>query len=400
MISVDEARARILKSLKSLPAEIVPIEQAWGRVLARPVFADRTHPQHDVSAMDGYAVRSEDVTDLPATLTVTQEIAAGGMPEKPLCEGEAARIFTGAPLPEGADTIVLQEDTKRLSTGKMQVLEMEAQRHVRARGLDFKRGALCVERGSALSSAHIGLMAAANVPSVYVHQRPVVAFLSTGSELVPHGTVPGPGQIVSSNGVMLSALAAAAGAIPLDLGAAPDDLDAIRAQAAGFERAHIAVTIGGASVGDHDLIQPALEPQGLEVDFWKVAMRPGNPLVYGAISQTPFLGLPGNPVSAFVCALLYLRPMIAKLSGQDVESDLKPDGERTLSDALPKNGPRMTFVRAATATDDARSVTPLNIQDSSVLSAVAMADCLIIRPPHAPAAEAGTCVSILSLKGA
>lgn len=399
MMSVEEARERIFAAVEPKTPQLIPIEQAWGEVLARDVFAQRTHPASDVSAMDGYAVRSQDITALPASLRVVEEIPAGAVPQKALGPNETARIFTGAALPEGADTIVLQEDTSKQPGDRVEILEIEPERHVRKRGLDFETGTLCAAAGTQLTSAHIGLLSAANIPSVYVYARPTVAFLSTGSELLPHGFQPGPGQIISSNGAMLSALARAAGAQALDLGPVEDDVTAIQERASGLSAADIAVTIGGASVGDHDLIQPALKPRGLDIDFWKIAMRPGKPLIFGKLEDVPFLGLPGNPVSAFVCALLFLKPMIEKMRGLKVTARVVPDATLTLTEPLAANGPRMTFMRARAQADGSGTVTPFSMQDSSVLSAVANATCLIIRPPNAPPAQSGTAVSILSLKG-
>ncbi|MEM6832369.1 MAG: gephyrin-like molybdotransferase Glp [Pseudomonadota bacterium] len=394
MISVEEARARVLASVEPGPSERIPIETALGRVTAEPVYARRTHPPHDVSAMDGYAVRAADVTHLPITLKVVEAIPAGSMPQHSLSPGESSRIFTGAVLPNGADTIVLQEDAEPAGDGSVFIKAIEPERHVRVKGLDFEDGAICVAAGVKLSPANLGLLSAANVPSVRVYCQPTVAFLSTGSELVPHGQTLEPGQIISSNGVLLATLAQQCGARAIDLGPVEDDIEAIRRRAKAFRTASIAVTVGGASVGDHDLIQPALKPEGLAVDFWKIAMRPGKPLIFGQYADRPFLGLPGNPVSAFVCALLFLKPMIEQASGLNVDPSLKGLNERFLAADLPANGPRMNFLRA---TDDGRVVTPLPIQDSSMLSALAASTCLIVRPPKAAAAKKDTAVSILSL---
>lgn len=398
MRTVEEALGTILSALPVTVPEIVSIDRAAGRVLAEDVHARRTHPEHDISAMDGYAVRSADVTSLPADLTVIEEIPAGTVPRKRLEQGQAARIFTGAILPEGADGIALQEDVETLDEAKVRILEMEESRHIRVRGLDFTTGGLCAAKGTRLTPAHIGLLSAANIAFVKTYRRPRVTLLSTGSELVLPGTTLTPGQIVSSNGTMLSALVSQYGGEAIDLGPVIDDEAAIQRAAQSFSSSDICVTIGGASVGKHDLVQSVLSKDGLDVDFWKIAMRPGKPLIFGHYKSVPFLGLPGNPVSAFVCALLFLTPAIGKMSGEvGVSGALTLESYKTSID-LPKNGPRKTFLRAVRHADKPGYVAALPIQDSSMLSALAAADCLIVRDIDAPKAECGDNVSILSLK--
>lgn len=397
MRSVEEALSDILADLRPTTHQNIALDQAVGRVLSEDVYARRTHPEHDISAMDGYAVRASDLAQLPYTLRVIEEIPAGTLPTKALGPGEASRIFTGATLPQGADTIALQEDVDVLGGGQISVRALEASRHVRTQGLDFKQGALCIAKGTRLSPAHIGLLAAANVPFVNVHVRPRITLLSTGSELVLPGQMPGPGQIISSNGVMLSALIERCGGQAIDLGPVIDDEEAILAAAEGFNASDICVTIGGASVGKHDLVQDVLSKAGLDVSFWKIAMRPGKPLIFGSFKDQPFLGLPGNPVSAFVCALLFLCPAIRRIGGEaNVRPRLDLRDYKTL-EHIDKNGFRKTFLRAQRLSDKPGYVSAAPIQDSSMLSALAAADCLIVREPDAPAAKPGDTVSILSL---
>lgn len=398
MRSVEDALSSILETIKPTAPEVIGLDQALGRVLAEDVHARRTHPDHNLSAMDGYAVRSDDLTSLPASLDVIEEIPAGTLPKKTIQKGQAARIFTGAILPSGADSIALQEDVDGMDTARITVREMEASRHIRVRGLDFTQGALCVAKGTRLTPAHIGLLAAANIPFLSVHARPQIALLSTGSELVLPGQTLEPGQIISSNGLMLSALVTQCGGVARDLGPVRDDPAAITQAAKAFIGADLCITIGGASVGKHDLVQSVLSEDGLNVAFWKIAMRPGKPLIFGDYNGTPFLGLPGNPVSAFVCALLFLAPAIRAASGEGgITGDLTLQTYKTAA-ALPANAKRKTFLRAIRPSDAPGTVKPTPIQDSSMLSALAAADCLIVRNPNAPEAKVGHEVSILSLK--
>jgi len=397
LLSVEEARARMMAALSTTQPEVVSLAQALGRVLAEEAIARRTQPPADLSAMDGYAVRAADVAKVPAQLRVIGEAPAGGAYDGTLGDGEAVRIFTGAPLPKGADSIVIQEDTTR--DGATVVVNEAARRgqHVRVTGLDFRTGDAGLPVGRKLSPADIAFAAAMNLPTLSVHRRPVIAFFSTGDELVPPGTEPGPNQIVSSNNDGLGALIVEAGGIPLDLGIAPDNVDHIRAAAARAAAADMLVTLGGASVGEHDLVQSALAPAGLDIDFWKIAMRPGKPLMFGKLGDLPMLGLPGNPVSAFVCAMLFLRPAIARMQGGD--SALHTLQAR-LGAALPANGPREDYVRAALdhMAGETAIATPFEPQDSSMLSILARAGCLVIRPIGAAASQAGETVTVLPLR--
>ncbi|MEM6682266.1 MAG: gephyrin-like molybdotransferase Glp [Pseudomonadota bacterium] len=397
MRSVKQALADILASTPIIDTEIITLYQALGRILSDDTFALLTHPEHDISAMDGYAVRKDDVGTLPCRLEVIEEIPAGTLPVKALNAGQASRIFTGAALPPGANQVVLQEDVDVTGKGEIRVRGVEAKSHVRLRGLDFQKGGLCRKKGTMLAPADIGLLAAANVAEVAVYRRPRVAILSTGSELVRPGETPGPGQIVSSNGVMISALVAQSGGIPLDIGPVPDDEAAMIDAAAAFDAADICVTIGGASVGKYDLVQSVLSTQGLNVGFWKIAMRPGKPLIFGDFKGAPFFGLPGNPVSAFVCALLFLKPALQQMGGRSPSALVAEHTLKTLQ-PLPANGKRETYLRAAQSIEKPGWVDILPIQDSAMLSALAAANCLVVRPADAAVAQVGDGVSVLSIK--
>ena len=315
MISVEEALTRILEHFQPLPAETVGIGEAFGRVLATGVNARVTQPPNAVSAMDGYAVRAADVTSIPVALTVTGAVPAGALFEGRVGPGEAVRIFTGAPLPDGADAIVIQEDTEAAGDQVTVKESSPAGHYVRPAGLDFAEGDAGPQAGRHLTARDVGLIAAMNHPWVQVHRRPRVAILATGDEVVMPGDPLGPSQIISSNGLSLAAFVRACGGDPIQLGIAPDRSERLAELAAGARGADLLLTAGGASVGEHDLVQSALEGQGLKLDFWKIAMRPGKPLMFGHLGETPMLGLPGNPVSALVCALLFARPALNRLRG-------------------------------------------------------------------------------------
>lgn len=395
MISVEDARKRILKAVAALPAEQVALARALGRVLAENVVARVTQPPAAVSAMDGYAVRAADLPRIPATLAVIGKVPAGAAFKGKLAKGQAVRIFTGAPVPQGADSIVIQEDTE--PQGR-KVLVKEAPKpgqFVRPAGLDFKAGDVGVKAGRRLTARDIGLAAAMNVPWLKVHRRPRVAILSTGDELVMPGQEIGPSQIVCSNGISLAALVEACGGEAIDLGIVPDDRKTLAAMARGARGADFLVTSGGASVGEHDLVQEVLGKEGLQVDFWKIAMRPGKPLIFGAIGGTPMLGLPGNPVSSLVCALIYLKPALEKMQGLDPAGEPSPTA--LLAKPLPENDRRQDYLRASLSRrgDGALLATPFAKQDSSMLATLAHADCLVVRPPHAKPAKAGERVEIV-----
>ena len=398
MISVEEALSRLLAPLEKLPLEQISIVDAIGRVLAEDLAARRTQPPFAVSAMDGYAVRAEDVAAVPVELRIVAEVPAGAGFGGHVGPREAARIFTGAPMPAGTDTIVIQEDTQR-DGERVRVLEGAARgRYVRREGLDFGEGDVLLRAGRRLTARDIGLAAAMNRPWLFVHRRPRVGILSTGDEIVMPGDPIGPHQIVSSNSLALAAFVAACGGIPVSVGNAPDDPAALRQVAAATRGVDLLVTTGGASVGEHDLVRDALGADGLELDFWQIAMRPGKPLMVGRYRGTPMVGLPGNPVSTLVCALLFLRPALDRLSGA-ASQEAAPTAR--LGTALPKNDRRQDYLRSrlARAADGALEVFPFEVQDSSMMRLLSEADCLVVRPPHAPAIAAGAIVPIVPFPG-
>lgn len=400
MIPVAEARRRILEGLVPVAPESVPLLEACGRVLAVPVHARTRQPPADVSAMDGYAVRAEDVAKAPVELRVVAEVPAGRPHDGTIGPGEAARIFTGAPLPEGTDAIVIQEDTEDLGEGRVRFLSASPRgRHVRAAGIDFDAGDLLVPAGRTLTARDVGLAAAADHPWLPVRRRPRVALLATGDEIVQPGEPRGPGQIVSSNAFALAAAVRASGGEATDLGPVPDVPGRIREALDGVAGFDLLVTTGGVSIGTYDLVGSVLEERGLELSFWKVAMRPGKPLLFGRLpGGPPVLGFPGNPVSAVVCALVFLRPALRAMLGLSPEEGPEP---ARLGRDLPANDRREDYLRAdlAPGEDGLPVATPFELQDSSVVSLLAAAECLVVRPPEAPAAKAGEPVQILRFPG-
>ncbi len=395
MLPVEEAIRRFLAPLKPLAAEQVAVSKGLGRVLAEDVVSRRTQPPFAVSAMDGYAVRAADVASVPARLRVVGAAPAGGAFAGRVGAGEAVRIFTGAPVPAGADCIVIQEDTAQDGDWVTVREGAPAGRYVRPEGLDFRTGDRGLAAGTVLSARGVGLAAAMNRPWLSVRRRPRIAILATGDEIVLPGDPVGANQIVSSNGLALGALVTACGGIPLQLGIARDDPASLRSLAAGAAGADMLVTTGGASVGEHDLVQSALAANGLELDFWKIAMRPGKPLMVGRLKDTPMLGLPGNPVSSLVCALLFLKPALETMLG--IARDEQAPQTARLAVALEANDRRQDYLRAKTrrGADGEIEVEPFARQDSSMLSLLAQADCLVVRPPLAPAARPGERVPII-----
>ncbi|MGB0577774.1 MAG: gephyrin-like molybdotransferase Glp [Alphaproteobacteria bacterium] len=400
MISVEEAKNKIKADMPLMPPEQVSLSEALGRVLANDVSARRTQPPHSVSAMDGYAVRSEDVEKLPASLNVIGHVPAGQAYDGTVATGQAVRIFTGATVPAGADTIVIQENTER-DGDVVRVVDGKAPtgRHIRPAGLDFSEGDVLLTAGRTITARDIGLAAGMNVPWLTVRRKPRIAILATGDEIVMPGDPVGPNQIVSSNGPALAGFITARGGIPVDLGIAPDSEHTLRVMAAGAKGADMLITCGGASVGDHDLVQKVLGEIGLEIDFWRIAMRPGKPLMFGHIGETRMLGLPGNPVSSLVCATIFLGPALNAMLGSTADDAIYEIAE--LTTALPENDEREDYLRASIDrnSDGALLATPFNKQDSSVFSGLARADALIIRAPFAPEIDAGQQVRIMRLGG-
>jgi molybdopterin molybdotransferase len=396
VISVEEALSRLLAPLEMLPPEQISIAEGVGRVLAEDVASRRTQPPFAVSAMDGYAVRAEDVATVPVELRIVAEVPAGAGFGGHVGPGETARIFTGAPLPAGTDAIVIQEDTERQGS-RVRILEgVPRGRYVRREGLDFSEGDVLLHAGRRLTARDIGLLAAMNRPWLYVHRRPRVGILSTGDEIVMPGDPIGPHQIVSSNSLALAAFVTACGGTPVSVGNAPDDPEALRQIAAATRGVDLLVTTGGASVGEHDLVRDALAADGLELDFWQIAMRPGKPLMVGSYRGKPMIGLPGNPVSTLVCALLFLQPALERMSGVAAPTTEAAPTAR-LGVPLAKNDRRQDYLRSrlSRAADGTLEVYPFEVQDSSMMRLLAAADCLVVRPPLAPAAAADTQVPIV-----
>jgi molybdopterin molybdotransferase len=397
MIPVEEALAKILFGLTPLGAEEVSVEAALGRVLAADIAARVTQPPKPVSAMDGYAVKAADVASVPANLTVIGEAPAGRGYQGTVETGQAVRIFTGAPLPDGADSIVIQEDTEA-SGNQVTVKEAPAPGNfVRPAGLDFRAGDIGIAAGKLLTARDIGLAAGMNHPWLRVVRRPRIAILATGDEIVRPGDPIGRDQIVSSNALALSAFVRGAGGEPLVLGIAPDEMDGLTRMIAGARGADLLVTTGGASVGDHDLIQTVLGETG-SLDFWRIAMRPGKPLMFGKIHDTPVLGLPGNPVSSMVCALLFLGPAIERLLGRSARG---PETQPArLTTGLKQNDRRQDYLRATLSVDADGTMlaTPFAKQDSSQFSLLTKADGLLVRPPHDPARTAGETVQVIPFR--
>jgi molybdopterin molybdotransferase len=399
LMPVTEALSAVLAGAEPLPEEMTALDAAHHRVLARDVAARRTQPPQAMSAMDGYAVRAADASNVAARLKVIGEVAAGRPFDKTVGAGEAVRIFTGGVIPEGADAVIIQEDTVAEGGGITITEAAIAGRHIRPAGVDFRQGDVLLARGIRLTDRDLSLAAGMNYPELAVRRRPRVAILATGDELVMPGSTPGPGQIVYSNGYALRALARAEGAETIDLGIAADTVEATtqgirRARDSG---ADILVTTGGASVGDHDLVKQSLEAEGVTMAFWRIAMRPGKPMMHGRLGAMQVIGLPGNPVSSYVCGFLFLVPLIRKLSGRSVIHHTSETA--LLGRSVAANDLRADYLRARLElrSDGVLVATPVDHQDSSLLRNLAAARALVIRAPFAPAAAAGSACELLRL---
>ncbi|WP_027233331.1 gephyrin-like molybdotransferase Glp [Phyllobacterium sp. UNC302MFCol5.2] len=399
LLPVNEALARILAGVETLDFEIVPLADAGGRVLAEDLHAKRQQPPFAASAMDGYAVRAADAAAVPATLQLIGQSAAGHAFAAAVGPGETVRIFTGAPLPDGADSVVIQENTVAHGD-RIEIAEpVEQGKNIRKAGLDFNEDDVLLEAGRVLDAGALALAASGNHPAVPVVRRPRIAILATGDELVAPGEDMRPDQIVASNSFGLAEIIRQAGGFAIDLGIAEDRPEAL---SAAFDRAtaadaDVVVTLGGASVGDHDLVQPALAARGMVLDFWKIALRPGKPLMFGRLDGTRILGLPGNPVSSLICAHIFLVPLIRAFSGLAHEPNMR---SAELGTDMAMNDQRQDYVRARVLRqpDGALVATPFPLQDSSMLKFFVEANGLIVRKPFAPAASAGSPCDVLMLR--
>jgi molybdopterin molybdotransferase len=399
MIAVEEALARMLGSFAPLPEEWVQLTSAHGRVLAQDLRASRPQPPQAVSAMDGYAVRAHDLASGKARLRVLGAAPAGQSFADRVEPGETVRIFTGGALPAGSDAVALQENARREGDWVEIEGRVEAGAYVRPAGLDFREDEVVLPRDRRLSARDLGLAASLNRAWLPVRRRPRIALLATGDELVMPGEPLGPDQIASSNAVALGAMIETWGGVASDLGIVRDEAGELARVAADLAGVDLVVTLGGASVGERDLVRGVLGEHGLELDFWKIAMRPGKPLLFGSIRGVPLLGLPGNPVSAGVCAVLFVRAIICRLLGLDPQP---PEIPGVLGRALGPNDQRQEYLRAKARwrSDGRLEVLPADRQDSSMLSIFAHADCLVKRAPFAPAMAPGTRVAVLLLGAA
>jgi molybdopterin molybdotransferase len=401
LLPVSEAKSRLLaKAIPVEATETVPLADADGRVLAADVAARVTQPPFDASAMDGYALRAEDASRIDTELAVIGSAAAGHAFSGAVAEGQAVRIFTGAPIPDGADSVLIQEDAEKLDGDRIRTkFSVTKGRHVRPRGQDFAEGETVLSAGTVLDFSHVTVSAAMNHAELSVHCRPRIAILATGDELVQPGNIPGAAQIIASNTFGIAALVKDNGGEVLDLGIVNDreaDIAAAIATARAA-RADVLVTLGGASVGDHDLVQTTLRNAGMELDFWRIAMRPGKPLMVGRLEEMQVIGLPGNPVASLVTGMLFLEPLVRKLARLP---ERRRQIEGTTAARLPSNDQRQDYLRAKLSRDrDGKVIAEaFDKQDSSMMKIFAHSDGLIVRPPHAPELPAGAPCPILLIR--
>lgn len=388
LMSVDEALSRVLAAARTTKTLLLPLHEADGFTLARDIQSTRTQPPFAASAMDGYAVCHADLA-LDKPLKVIGEAAAGHRFQGAFEAECAVRIFTGAPLPDGADTILIQEEATRDGDRITPTAIPKCGLYVRPAGMDFAKDETLLRAGNILNFQSLSLAAAMNYATLPVHKKPVVGILSNGDELVYPGETPSDDQIIASNAFGVASLVRASGGEPVDLGIARDKTSDIRhafdqAEAA---KCDVLVTLGGASVGDHDLIKPALEEKGARLDFWKIAMRPGKPFMFGALGETLMLGMPGNPVSSLVCSLLFLRPLLLAMQGRNPAYALESG---IVGTPIPKNSMRPAYLRAfAEKTNGAWRIDTFAEQDSSILSVMAKSNCLVLRSSYEEAAKTG-----------
>ncbi|MBU1315472.1 MAG: molybdopterin molybdotransferase MoeA [Alphaproteobacteria bacterium] len=401
LLPVAEAKARLLDRARPVEGtQEVSLADANGRVLATPLAARLTQPPFDASAMDGYALRAADAPQIGAELSVIGTSAAGHPFEGSINAGQAVRIFTGAPVPEGADTILIQEDAEPLEGQRIRTkFAVTIGRHIRPRGQDFTEGETVLPPATRLDYTHLTVAAAMNHPQLTVYRKPLVAILATGDELLVPGSIPAAGQIIASNSFGVRALVEDNGAEVLDLGIVRDDRQSISAAVdmARKANADVLVTLGGASVGDHDLVQSTLKAAGMELDFWRIAMRPGKPLMVGSLGEMQVLGLPGNPVASLVCSLLFLEPLVRTLARLPQR---RREAQAFAARELASNDQRQDYLRATLTPDEGGNLVadPYRKQDSSMMKVFATSDALIVRPPHAPALAAGAPCPILLLR--
>lgn len=401
LLPVADARSRLLSAARPIDDIVnVPLGEADGRVLAVDLAARLTQPPFDASAMDGYAVRAEDASAVGTELSVIGTASAGHAFEGIVGPGETVRIFTGAPLPQGADSVLIQEDAERIAGDRIRTAFAVVEgRHVRPRGQDFAEGEIVLKRGTELDFAHLTVAAAMNHPTLGIYRRPRVAILATGDELVVPGGVPATAQIIASNTFGVAALVRSNGGEVLDLGIVKDNQADIAAAVARaqLEKADVLVTLGGASVGDHDLVQSTLKGAGMELDFWRIAMRPGKPLMVGSLDGMHVLGLPGNPVASLVTSLLFLEPLLRKLAHL---SERNREVMGVTAEPIKANDQRQDYVRASVTRDAAGNLVAkaFGKQDSSMMKIFSRSDGLIVRPPHAPELAAGAPCPILLIR--
>ena len=397
-IKVEDALSRLLAGASPLRAELIVLNEAQDRVLAEDIFAKRTQPPFAASAMDGYAVRSMDCINSGAKLTVIGEVAAGYISDKGIGEREAFRIFTGAPIPEGADAILIQEDAIVLDQATIEArVAVAPNTYLRAAGLDFCEGDFLLQKHRVLDAGALCLAASGNHAVLPVHAKPRIGILATGDELRAPGSVLEPGQIIASNSYGVAAIVANHGGIPIDLGIARDNRDSLQMalNTAIEQKCDCLITLGGASVGEHDLVRSVFIDAGMALDFWQILMRPGKPLMFGTLNNLRILGLPGNPVSSLVCSHLFVAPLVAALGGRQHSARRQT---ALLAHDLPANGGREQYARAVVARrDTGLFVDVFENQDSSIVSLYAKANALVIRPINALEAKAGDVVEFIQI---